>query len=146
MGYFTGFVCHLHTPRQYTNQKFTGFTLTTTLLYLTIQVHRSTRQDQRNAIHQQVQILNTLSAPTGAWDRRLAPSWRHARPQNLDAGQEKEKETEKQPAMEDMLKHRWNKEVERLAHKAYESRWEDVRNTAVEGWRAAKRLVRGDDG
>lgn len=46
--------------------------------------------------------------------------------------------------MSDALKHRWNKEVETLARKVYESRWEDARNAAVDGWKAAKRLVKGD--
>lgn len=42
------------------------------------------------------------------------------------------------------MKHRWNQEVEKLARKAYESRWEDVRDTATEGWKAVKRLVKRD--
>jgi altered-inheritance-of-mitochondria protein 5 len=73
-----------------------------------------------------------LSSPTGAYDRRLAPR------EPLPSAEPS------QPSQEDLLKHRWNKEVERLAHKAYESRWEDVRNTAVDGWKAAKRLVKGE--
>ncbi|RMJ22034.1 hypothetical protein PHISP_07096 [Aspergillus sp. HF37] len=122
MGFFTGF--------------FTGFSLTTTFLYLSIQVHRSTRLDQRNAIRDKVQLLNDLSSPMGAYDRRLAP--------REPVAPSAEPSKPSQPPMEDLLKHRWNKEVERLAHKAYESRWEDVRNTAVDGWKAAKRLVKGE--
>lgn len=46
--------------------------------------------------------------------------------------------------MKETLKHRWNQEVEKLARKAYESRWDDVRETAAEGWKAAMRLVKKD--
>lgn len=46
--------------------------------------------------------------------------------------------------MKEILKHRWNQEVEKLARKAYESRWEDVRGTAKETWKAAMRLVKRD--
>jgi hypothetical protein len=41
-----------------------------------------------------------------------------------------------------MLKEKWNREVEALARKAYEVRWEDVRETAVEGFRTVSRLVK----
>lgn len=40
------------------------------------------------------------------------------------------------------MKDRWNQEVQKLARKAYESRWEDVREGAVEGWNAAMRFVK----
>ena len=44
--------------------------------------------------------------------------------------------------MQAMFKHRWNQEVEKLARKAYESRWEDARDVAVEGWKNVVRLVK----
>ena len=80
--------------------------------------------------------MNNIASPIGAYDRRLAP--KNHRPQI-----ETTPETSK-PPMKDMLKHRWNEEVETLTKKATESRWEDVRHTAVEGWKAAKRLVKGE--
>lgn len=120
MGFFAGF--------------FSGFALTTTALYLTVQVHRSIRLEQRDAIRQQTQALNWLSSPIGAYDRRLAPK-DSARPDN--------KTTEPvRPTMEDLLKHHWNQEVEKLAKKANESRWEDMRETAQEGWKTVVRLVK----
>lgn len=144
MGFVSGFVSFIIAPIQICVrvghitdiEQFTGFSLTTTLLYLTIQVHHSNRIDQRNAIRQQVELLNNLASPTGAYDRRLAP--KDHRP-HLEAATEPS-----QPPMKDMLKHRWNKEMETLARKVYEGRWEDVRDTAVEGWKAAKRLVKGE--
>ena len=44
--------------------------------------------------------------------------------------------------MKEILKHEWNKEVEVLTKKAYETRWEDVRDAAAEGWKAAARVVK----
>ncbi|KAB8068138.1 hypothetical protein BDV29DRAFT_74424 [Aspergillus leporis] len=120
MGFFAGF--------------FSGFALTTTALYLTVQVHRSIRLEQRDAIRQQTQALTWLSSPIGAYDRRLAPS---------DIPQPaKEIAVPVRPTMKDLLKHHWNQEVEKLAKKAYDSRWEDARDTAMEGWKTVVRLVK----
>ena len=121
-----------HSIRYVLTTQFTGFSLTTTFLYLSIQVHHSTRLEQRNVIREQVLLLNALSSPTGAYDRRLAPK---------ESGTQAPKP---QPGTGDLLKHRWNKEVEKLARKAYESRWVDVRNTAVDGWKAAMKLLKGE--
>jgi altered-inheritance-of-mitochondria protein 5 len=44
--------------------------------------------------------------------------------------------------MKDLLKHRWNEEVQTLARKAVETRWEDVRDTAGESWKVLMRLVK----
>lgn len=44
--------------------------------------------------------------------------------------------------MKEILKHQWNKEVEVLTRKAHETRWEDVRDAAAEGWKAAARVVK----
>lgn len=110
--------------------------MTSTLLYLSIKVHSSNRLEQRDAIHEQVRLLRNLASPIGAYDRRLAP--KNPLPTDDTAPQPS------QPSMEDRLKHHWNKEVEKLAKKAYASRWQDARDAAVEGWKAAKRLVKGD--
>ncbi|PWY83277.1 hypothetical protein BO94DRAFT_495630 [Aspergillus sclerotioniger CBS 115572] len=120
MGFFAGF--------------FSGFALTTSVLYITLQVHKANRLEQRNAIREQTRALNWMTSSTGAYDRRLLPS---------DAEQEEMKKLrESKPPMKDFLKQRWNQEVETLARKAYESRWEDARDTAVEGWKTVVRLVK----
>ncbi|KKK18415.1 hypothetical protein P175DRAFT_0498970 [Aspergillus ochraceoroseus IBT 24754] len=119
MGFFAGF--------------FSGFALTTSMLYLTVQVHRSTRIDQRDAIREQTQNINWLALSTGAYDRRLIPS-----------DIPRSKEGAATPQMKDKLKHRWNEEVQKLARKAYDSRWDGVRDTAAEGWKSVKRLVKRD--
>ncbi|KAA8652195.1 hypothetical protein EYZ11_008307 [Aspergillus tanneri] len=120
MGFFTGF--------------FSGFALTTSVLYISIQVHRSHRLDQRDLIREQTRILNRLASPVGAYDRRLVP-------RNLPQP-DREATRPSRPELKDLLKHRWNKEVEMLARKAYESRWVDARDTAVEGWKSLIRLVK----
>ncbi|KAL2832015.1 hypothetical protein BDW59DRAFT_157486 [Aspergillus cavernicola] len=117
MGFLTGF--------------FSGFALTTSVLYITIQVHRSNRLDQRSAIRDQTKAINWLASSRGAYDRRLIP-----------ADETSPALTPSRPGMKDQLKHQWNEEVRTLARKAYDSRWEDVRDTAVEGWRGVKRFVK----
>ncbi|EAW07891.1 MICOS complex subunit Mic12 family protein [Aspergillus clavatus NRRL 1] len=97
-------------------------------------VHRANRLEQSTIIREQTRALNWIASPVGAWDRRLAP--RDQPP--LDPEQSKPS----QPALKDFLKHRWNKELETFARKAYEARWEDARDTAVAGWKAAIRLVK----
>ncbi|KAJ5086321.1 hypothetical protein NUU61_007628 [Penicillium alfredii] len=117
MGFFAGFS--------------SGFALTTSLLYVTVQVHRATRLEQRRVIREQVDQLNWLSSSAGAYDRRFAPK-------DLP----KQREEVQKPTMKEILKHRWNQEVEILARKAHETRWEDARDTAVDGWNAAMKLVK----
>lgn len=138
MGFFSGFV---RLPKCYktnlTTTQFSGFALTTTLLYVSLQVHKSNRLAQRTAIHEQVTLLNSISSPRGAYDRRLAP-----RDLRTNETQDVSKPT---PTLEDSLRHRWNVEVKALTRKAYESRWEDARDAAVEGWKAAKRFVKRDN-
>ncbi|KAL3480100.1 hypothetical protein BJX99DRAFT_47118 [Aspergillus californicus] len=121
MGFVTGF--------------FSGFALTTSALYITIQVHRSNRLNQQYAIREQTKALNWLASPRGAYDRRLLPADESEVPLKDEAERLR-------PRMQDQLKHKWNEEVKILARKAYDCRWEDVRDTAVEGWRGAKRLVK----
>ncbi|OJJ49580.1 hypothetical protein ASPZODRAFT_12708 [Penicilliopsis zonata CBS 506.65] len=123
MGFFTGF--------------FSGFALTTCALYLTVQVHRSNRLEQRSLIREQTQAIEWLGSPAGAYDRRFAPKELSRLRETRDG-----EKTSTTPTVQDLLKHRWNKEVETLAKKAYESSWEDARLIAVAGWKAAVRLVK----
>lgn len=144
MGFFAGFVrssssgLPVSRSNDFLNDQFNGFALTTSVLYITIQVHRTTRLEQRKAIREQVDQINWLASSAGAYDRRLAPDDATGRLEGRLARQDA------QPDMKDILKHRWNQEVEKLARKAYQSRWEDVRETAVDGWNAVMRLVKKD--
>ncbi|KAL2817882.1 hypothetical protein BJX63DRAFT_429572 [Aspergillus granulosus] len=128
MGFFAGF--------------FSGFALTTSMLYLTIQVHRSNRLAQRNAIREQTQAINYLALSRGAYDRRLLPADKDAEEVSAQVMGLGSSRSGSGSGMQDQLKHQWNEEVRKLARKAYESRWEDVRDTAVEGWKGVRRLVK----
>ncbi|KAJ5212622.1 uncharacterized protein N7498_004268 [Penicillium cinerascens] len=124
MGFITGF--------------FSGFALTTSILYITIQVHKETRLEQRKAIREQVNQINYLAASAGAYDRRFEPQYT---PRRLE---ERLARRDEQPDMKEVLKHRWNQEVEKLARKAHETRWENVTDTAAEAWKAAMKLLKKD--
>ncbi|CRG85220.1 hypothetical protein PISL3812_02333 [Talaromyces islandicus] len=120
MGFMTGF--------------FSGFTLTATVLYLSVQVHRSTRIQQRDAIREQAAILNDISSPLGAYYRNFA--------QEETPSKDSIAATPKKPSAEELLKHQWNKEVETLAAKALNLRWQDVSQTATESFKTISRFVK----
>ncbi|PWY81831.1 hypothetical protein BO70DRAFT_362261 [Aspergillus heteromorphus CBS 117.55] len=120
MGFFTGFC--------------SGFALTSSVLYLAVQAHRSNRLEQRQTIREQTRALNWVAESTGAYDRRLLP--------REDLLLMEQKATPPEPTLQDHLKHRWNQEVEGLARKAHESRWEDARHTAAKGWNSVVRFVK----
>ncbi|KAJ5794367.1 hypothetical protein N7457_000966 [Penicillium paradoxum] len=123
MGFLTGFLG--------------GFALTSSALYITIQVHRSTRISQRKAIHEEVAQIDWLTSSAGAYDRRFLPEdiprWRR---------EELQAQNRAEPTMKEILKHKWNKEVEILTRKAYEVTWEDMRNTAAGGWKTIVQVVK----
>ncbi|KAL4905739.1 hypothetical protein BDW74DRAFT_177442 [Aspergillus multicolor] len=121
MGFFTGF--------------FSGFALTTSALYITIQVHRSIRLEQKTAIREQTRTINWLASSRGAYDRRLLPK-------NDEPRVSTEGLAPSRSAVKDQLKHRWNEEVRALARKAYNAQWEDVRDMAVESWNGVSRFVK----
>jgi altered-inheritance-of-mitochondria protein 5 len=85
-----------------------------------------------------VDSINYLAAPSGAYDRRFEPLYTPRRLEDRAA------QRADQTDMKEILKHRWNKEVEKLARKAHETRWEDVTDTAIEGWKAAVKFVKRD--
>jgi len=119
MGFFSGF--------------FGGFALTTSVLYLSVQIHRSTRIAQRDAIREQVEIINDIASPLGAYYRRFAQDVPNESsivlpPRKLSA--------------KDLLKQQWNKEVQALVKKTVSLRWQDVTNTATEVARTISELVK----
>ena len=101
-----------------------------------------------NSIRQQVELLNWVSSSAGAYDRRFLPD--RARPRWGDERKDQQENNRTvrwpsgRPNIKDLLKHRWNEEMEKLAREAWEMRWQDGMNVAVEGWKAAVRLVRGE--
>ncbi|KAJ5369645.1 hypothetical protein N7509_014257 [Penicillium cosmopolitanum] len=122
MGFFTGFI--------------SGFALTTSALYITVTIHRTNRLEQRRVIRDQVEQINWLARSTGAYDRRNLPE---DIPRTLE---DRFPPREGPITIKEVLKHRWNTEVEKLARKAHETRWEDVRDATAEGWRGVMSLVK----
>jgi MICOS complex subunit MIC12 len=123
------------------NFQLGGFTLSVSLLYISIQVHRSNRIRQRNAIREQTAIINGLASPAGAYYREFASPIKASR-QDPASSEAPIAPTEKQPSKEDYLKHQWNKEIERLALKAFAFKWENVRDTATDGYETVSRLIK----
>ncbi|KAJ5714231.1 uncharacterized protein N7483_011412 [Penicillium malachiteum] len=122
MGFFAGF--------------FSGFALTSSVLYITIQVHRTNRLEQRRVIREQVDQISWLASSAGVYDRRFAPA---DVPRRIE---DRHSKKEEEITMKEVLKHRWNQEVEKLARKAHETRWEDIRDTAVHSWTTARDLFK----
>ncbi|KAJ5151866.1 hypothetical protein N7492_010161 [Penicillium capsulatum] len=123
MGFITGFA--------------SGFALTSSILYISVQVHRANRLEQRRVIREQVDQINWLASSSGAYDRRFLPP--DSRPR-----EERTRESEDQTSIKEVLKHRWNQEVEFLARKAHETRWGDIRDGATNVWKAALNVVKKD--
>lgn len=153
MGFFSGFVCPKTHPQSnplveslLIATQFTGFALTTSVLYITIQAHQNNRIEQRDAIRQQAQALQWIASPIGAYDRRFTPKELERRQKNDESGYYSEPagRQRQQPTTKEILKHRWNKEVEALARKVHESRWEDAQQSVAEGWDAARKYVKGE--
>ncbi|KAJ5281872.1 hypothetical protein N7478_007244 [Penicillium angulare] len=124
MGFFTGFV--------------SGFALTTSVLYITIQIHHTNRLEQRRVIREQVDQINWLASSVGAYDRSFLPP---DTPRRLEDRLSKK---DGSITMKEVLKHRWNQEVEKLSQKAHETRWEDIRDTTAHGWNAARDVFKKD--
>ncbi|KAJ5112237.1 hypothetical protein N7532_000282 [Penicillium argentinense] len=122
MGFFTGFM--------------SGFALTTSALYITITIHRTNRLEQRRQIRDQVDQINWLTSSLGAYDRRNLPE-ETRRPLSERLTHQDEPVT-----IKGVLKHRWNTEVQKLARKAQESTWEDVRDASVEAWKRVSQYVK----
>lgn len=80
--------------------------------------------------------INWLAASSGAYDRRFLPQ---DAPRRCEGGESRQAD---QTSIKEVLKHRWNQEVETLARKAHETRWEDVRDSATNGWDAALKAVK----
>jgi len=80
-------------------------------------------------------MLNWLASSAGAYDRRFLP-------ERAPVKRRYEDPELRRPSTKNMLKERWNKEVETLARKAYQVSWEDVRGTALEGFRTVRSLMK----
>lgn len=99
-------------------------------------MHHANRLEQRKVIREQVDQINWLASSSGAYDRRFLPQETPRRHEGKQIDQEG------QASIKEVLKHKWNQEVEALARKAHETQWEDVRHATTNGWNAALKAVK----
>lgn len=85
-----------------------GLTLTYSLLYISVYVHRQNRTHQSLLLRQQSRLLNSIIDPPEP--EYAPPAYRV-----------------EQAGIEEQLKDRWNREVENLVRKAQHTDWEAVR-------------------
>lgn len=99
-------------------------------------MHHANRLEQRKVIREQVDQINWLASSSGAYDRRFLPQDTPRRREGTQS------EQEGQVSIKEVLKHKWNQEVEALARKAHETQWEDVRNATTNSWNAVWKSVK----
>ena len=116
MGFTTGFVCTLTfpppsfipTPCPNFSLQLGGLTLTYSVLYLSLHFHRLNRQAQHTLVQQQTLLLNSIVEPLPPLPE--APAY------------EVRKES-----LKEMLKDRWNRELEETVKNVQETDWNQVR-------------------
>ena len=112
----------------FTTSLFSGFTLTSTTLYLTLLYHQRARARQAAILHQQSLILNSLTNPV------IASELATMEDENYSGGLRegiKDYRLEKAPLAE-RWKDGWNRELEGAVRWMQGINWREVRE-AVEG-------------
>ena len=112
----------------FTTSLFSGFTLTSTTLYLTLLYHQRARARQAAILHQQSLILNSLTDPVVASELATMED------ENYSGGLRegiKDYRLEKAPLTE-RWKDGWNRELESAVKWVQGVNWREVRE-AVEG-------------
>lgn len=125
MGFTTGLVHPhstlntFHLPLIYS--QIGGFTLTTSLLYLSLNIHARNRLHQSTLLHQQTLLLTGITEP--------APPLPPPTSREVHAG------------VVESARDRWNAELERSVRGLQGTNWESLREKAEEGvsslWRKA---------
>jgi Altered inheritance of mitochondria 5 len=90
--------------------------LTYSVLYLSIYLHRANRTHQQTLLAQQTSLLTSLVEPAS---KRSKPGMQHIM---VDADQSRRKQS-----ISEMVKDRWNAEVEGMATTLQQTDWEEVR-------------------
>lgn len=112
----------------FTTNFFSGFTLTSTALYLSLLYHQRARTQQATLLHQQALLLNSLSDP------ELASELATIADANYSGGLRegiKPYRVEKAPWTE-RWKDGWNREIEGAVRYVHGIRWRTVRE-GIEG-------------
>ena len=124
----------------FTTNLFSGFTLTSTTLYLSLLYHQRARAHQAALLHQQALLLNSLSDPEVASELATIADANYSG--GLREGI-KPYRVERAPWTE-RWKDRWNREVEGAVRHVQGIRWQTVRE-GIEGrareWREGDRRV-----
>ncbi len=112
------------------NPQFSGVTLTTTTLYLSLLAHQRHRHQQKQRLGQQVAVLNALvDGRDPAHDGAAA---------DADADADAPRFQLRRVGWSEAWKDRWNAEVEQTVRWAQDIRWDDLR-AGIEGRVAAWR-------
>lgn len=93
-----------------------GLTLTYSVLYLSIYLHRANRAHQQTLLSQQTSLLISLLGPASKTSK---PG---RRPISVDA-----EESRRKLSISEMVKDRWNAEVEGMASSLQQTDWGEVR-------------------
>lgn len=102
-----------------------GFTLTTTLIYLSLNIHSHNRIQQAGLLQQQALILNNIVNPL--------PPTPPVTSRTLQGG------------LWDTAKNRWNHELENNVRKLYNTDWAAVRDKIETGAGRLWRRLEGSD-
>ncbi|KJF60665.1 uncharacterized protein CIMG_11907 [Coccidioides immitis RS] len=121
MGFFTGF--------------FGGFTLTASILYITVHLHLANRHHQHVLLREQIDLLNTLSLPATARNGLIGNA-------AADVMARRGYLPRQRPGIMELGKEKWNQEVRLLVRRAQELKWEDVQEKVQKGWETARRLTK----
>lgn len=130
MGFTTGFVhsvSFLPQPFLHTNlPQLGGVTLTYSILYLSLYIHRANRNVQRTLLSQQAALLNSVVEPLPPLPDPPAYEVRRA-------------------GLAEELKDRWNREVEKLVRNVEETDWSAKRELYEERIKTVWRKVRASE-
>lgn len=124
----------------FTTALFSGFTLTSTTLYLSLLYHQRAREHQALVLHQQALLLDSLT------DKRLASDLAAQEEANYSGGLRegiRDYRVVRAPLVE-RWKDGWNREVTNVVRWAQAFRWGEVREGLEErmkGWREGERRV-----
>ncbi|KAF2269265.1 hypothetical protein CC78DRAFT_564981 [Lojkania enalia] len=99
-----------------------GFTLTSSILYLTISLHTRNRFTQASLLRQQRQVLNNVIEPEPPAPEPMA--------REVPVG------------LSEMAKDRWNRTIEGMVRKVYETDWRRVREGVEDDVGAVVRRLR----
>ncbi|KAL1956955.1 hypothetical protein VTO42DRAFT_6444 [Malbranchea cinnamomea] len=111
-----------------------GVAFTTSVLFITLQIHLANRQHQHNVIREQIDSINALALRSRSREGyEYDAAVRGALARRGYSPRER-------PAMMELWKEQWNKDVQAFVRKAQEIEWQDLRAKADEAWETLRRF------